>query len=129
MHGTPTGALGIQGLQVGAGLATVLGNTQVVLVGIAAWILLRERPSTASLTAIPVVLVGVVLISGVIGKDSYGVNPQLGVTLGIFTGISYAGYLLIIRRGSNDTPALLNSLSMLPRHEGNCHALACRRFG
>src|SRR5947207_10900916 len=63
--------------QVGAGLATVLGNTQVVLVGIAAWILLRERPSTASLTAIPVVLVGVVLISGVLESGAYGPNPRL----------------------------------------------------
>ena len=30
--------------QVGAGLATVLGNTQVVLVGLLAWLLLGERP-------------------------------------------------------------------------------------
>src|SRR5215211_7864565 len=33
--------------QVGAGLATVLGNTQVVLVGVMAWLLWRERPQTA----------------------------------------------------------------------------------
>ena len=45
--------------QVGAGLATVLGNTQVVLVGLIAWLIWRERPQTASLIAIPVVLVGV----------------------------------------------------------------------
>src|ERR671918_188768 len=41
--------------QVGAGLATVLGNTQVVLVGLLAWILLHERPHRSSLTAIPIV--------------------------------------------------------------------------
>src|SRR5437763_427259 len=41
--------------QVGAGLATVLGNTQVVLVGLIAWLLWRERPQTASLVAIPIV--------------------------------------------------------------------------
>src|SRR5881394_1417878 len=35
--------------QVGAGLATVLGNTQVVLVGVVTWLLLRERPSRSSL--------------------------------------------------------------------------------
>src|SRR6266550_8818300 len=52
--------------QVGAGLATVLGNTQVVLVGLIAWVVLRERPSNASLAAIPVVSVGIVLISGVL---------------------------------------------------------------
>ena len=43
--------------QVGAGLATVLGNTQVVLVGLIAWLIWRERPTTSSLIAIPVVLV------------------------------------------------------------------------
>src|SRR6058998_1630439 len=32
--------------QVGAGLATVLGNTQVVLVGLIAWLIWRERPQT-----------------------------------------------------------------------------------
>jgi inner membrane transporter RhtA len=30
------------------------------------------------------------------------VNPPLGVSLGIFTALSYAGYLLVIRRGSTD---------------------------
>jgi drug/metabolite transporter (DMT)-like permease len=87
---------------VGAGLATVLGNLQVLVVGLVAWVVFKERPPRPVLLALPIVLVGVVLISGVIGKDAYGVNPQLGVTLGIFTAISYAGYLLIIRRGSND---------------------------
>src|ERR671931_588864 len=60
--------------QVGAGLATVLGNTQVVLVGLIAWLLWRERPQTASLAAIPIVLVGVILISGVLEQGAYGKN-------------------------------------------------------
>ncbi|MEO5704211.1 MAG: DMT family transporter, partial [Candidatus Limnocylindrales bacterium] len=87
---------------VGAGLATVLGNLQVLFVGLVAWLLFKERPPRGVLVAIPIVLVGAVLISGVVGTGAYGVNPPLGVSLGIFTGISYAGYLLVIRRGSND---------------------------
>jgi drug/metabolite transporter (DMT)-like permease len=87
---------------VGAGLATVLGNLQVLVVGLAAWLIFKERPPKAVLLALPIVLAGVVLISGVIGSGTFGVNPPLGVGLGIVTGISYAGYLLIIRRGSND---------------------------
>ena len=47
-------------------------------------------------------LAGVVLISGVVGVGAYGLNPGLGAVLGIITAISYAGYLLVIRRGSND---------------------------
>ena len=67
---------------VGAGLATVLGNLQVIIVGVVAWLLFGERPSRATLLALPVVLVGVVLISGVVGAGAYGANPPLGVVLG-----------------------------------------------
>jgi drug/metabolite transporter (DMT)-like permease len=87
---------------VGAGLATVLGNLQVIIVGIVAWLLLGERPSRSTLLALPVVLVGVVLISGAIGADAYGADPALGVMLGIATALCYAGYLLVIRRGLRD---------------------------
>src|SRR5262245_58667914 len=48
---------------VGAGLSTVLGNTQVVLVGLLAWALFRERPARSALAAIPIAMAGVVLIS------------------------------------------------------------------
>ncbi len=87
---------------VGAGLATVLGNTQVVMVPLIAWLVLSERPSARVAAAVPVVLLGVVLISGVIGAGAFGANPQLGVLLGIGTGIAYAAFLLILRRGNAD---------------------------
>jgi drug/metabolite transporter (DMT)-like permease len=87
---------------VGAGLATVLGNLQVIIVGFFAWLLLGERPSRATLLALPVVLFGVILISGVIGEGAYGVDPQLGVVLGIATAFCYSAYLLIIRWGGRD---------------------------
>lgn len=87
---------------VGAGLATVLGNTQVVIVAVLAWLLLGERPPQRTLLALPVVLGGVVLISGVIGTGAYGANPGLGVLLGLFTGLAYAGFLMVLRRGNAD---------------------------
>jgi drug/metabolite transporter (DMT)-like permease len=87
---------------VGAGLATVLGNTQVVLVGLLAWAWLGERPSDRTLVAIPVVFVGVVLISGVVGSAAYGEDPLLGVIYGVLTGIAYALFLLILRQGNTD---------------------------
>jgi drug/metabolite transporter (DMT)-like permease len=88
--------------QVGAGLATVLGNTQVVLVPLLAWLLLRERPAAATLAAIPIVAVGVLLISGVVEDGAYGENPALGAVFGILTGIAYAGFLLTLREGNRD---------------------------
>jgi drug/metabolite transporter (DMT)-like permease len=51
---------------VGAGLATVLANIQVVLVPLVAWALLSERPGRRVLAALPIALIGVVLISGVL---------------------------------------------------------------
>lgn len=88
--------------QVGAGLATVLGNTQVVLVGLLAWLLLRERPHNSSMAAIPIVGVGVVLISGVFEAGAYGSNPPLGALYGVVAGIAYSGFLLTLREGSRD---------------------------
>ncbi len=87
---------------VGAGLATVLGNVQVVLVGLAAWAVLGERPERRVLVAVPVVLMGVVLISGVVGGDAYGDDPALGVLFGILTAVAYAGFLLVLRAGNKD---------------------------
>ncbi len=86
---------------VGAGLATVLGNLQVLVVGLLAWILFRERPSGAVLAALPVVLVGVFLISGVVDDGAYGANPTLGVVLGLLTALCYGAYLLVIRRAGD----------------------------
>jgi drug/metabolite transporter (DMT)-like permease len=88
--------------QVGAGLATVLGNVQVVLVGLLAWAFLGERPHRSSLAAIPIVGIGVVLISGVLEQGAYGANPRLGAVYGVLTGIAYSGFLLTLRQGSRD---------------------------
>jgi drug/metabolite transporter (DMT)-like permease len=87
---------------VGAGLATVLGNLQVLVVGFVAWAVLGERPPRPVIAATPVVLAGAVLISGVVGSGAYGANPPLGVGLGLLTALCYAGYLLVIRRGTTD---------------------------
>ena len=87
---------------VGAGLATVLGNTQVVLVGLIAWVLFRERPGRAALLAIPIAMLGIVLISGALEEGAYGDNPPLGVVFGLLTAIAYSGFLLTLRHGAGD---------------------------
>jgi drug/metabolite transporter (DMT)-like permease len=87
---------------VGAGLATVLGNSQVVLVGVLAWVFLSERPASRVIAAVPIVLFGVVLISGVIGAGAYGRDPTRGVVFGILTGLTYAGFILVLRQGNTD---------------------------
>lgn len=87
---------------VGAGLATVLANVQVAIVGLVAWAVLGERPSRATVGAIPVMLLGVLLISGVIGADAYGDNPMLGAVLGLLAAVAYSGFILLLRAGNRD---------------------------
>ncbi len=87
---------------VGAGLATVLGNLQVVLVGLVAWMTLGEKPDPRVSAAVPIALVGVVLISGALGSGAYGRNPGLGVVYGVATGLTYAGFILVLRQSGRD---------------------------
>jgi drug/metabolite transporter (DMT)-like permease len=87
---------------VGAGLATVLGNLQVMFVALIAWAALGERPGNRALVSIPVVFVGVILISGVIGAGAYGDDPLLGVVYGVLTAITYALFILILRQAGSD---------------------------
>jgi drug/metabolite transporter (DMT)-like permease len=87
---------------VGAGLATVLGNLQVVVVPFAAWLVLGERIQPRLLAALPLVCSGVVLISGVLETGAYGEHPMRGVIFGMLTGLSYAGFLLVLREAGSD---------------------------
>jgi drug/metabolite transporter (DMT)-like permease len=87
---------------VGAGLATVLGNLQVVIVPFAAWAALGEAPGRRILAALPLTLIGVVLISGALEDGAYGAHPLRGVLFGALTGLSYAGFILILRHGNED---------------------------
>jgi drug/metabolite transporter (DMT)-like permease len=87
---------------VGAGLATVLANIQVVLVPLVAWALLGERPARRVLVAVAIALAGVLLISGVLEHGAYGHDPQRGALFGFGAGVAYVGFLLLLRRGGSD---------------------------
>jgi drug/metabolite transporter (DMT)-like permease len=87
---------------VGAGLATVLGNLQVVVVPFVAWALLGERIEARLLAALPLVCSGVVLISGVLETGAYGDHPMRGVLFGFLTGATYAGFILVLRHAGAD---------------------------
>jgi drug/metabolite transporter (DMT)-like permease len=87
---------------VGAGLSTVLGNLQVAFVPLAAWLALGERPGARVLATLPLVLSGVLLISGALESGAYGDDPTQGVIFGVATGVTYAGFILVLRAGSGD---------------------------
>lgn len=87
---------------IGAGLATVLANIQVVLVPLVAWAWLSERPGRRVLAALPIALLGVILISGVVERGAYGANPTRGTLFGLGAGVTYVGFLLLLRHGGAD---------------------------
>ena len=87
---------------VGAGLATVLANIQVILVPLVAWAVLAEKPGRRMLAALPIALIGVVLISGVLQHGAYGRAPGRGAVFGLAAGVAYVGFLLLLRRGGAD---------------------------
>jgi len=97
--------------EVGAGIATVLGNLQVLFVALAAWMLFGERPGRKFLIALPVVLGGVVLVSGLIGNATGGTHPLAGIGYGLGTSVAYAAFLLILRRTSAETPHVAGPLA------------------
>ena len=96
---------------VGAGVATVLGNLQVLFVGIFAWLVLRERPGRRYLLMLPVVLAGVVLVSGLLGGHAAGLHPLAGVGFGIGTSAAYACFLLTLRNTAARTPHVAGQLA------------------
>jgi drug/metabolite transporter (DMT)-like permease len=87
---------------VGAGLSTVLANVQVALVPLVAWAVLAEHPGRRVLSVLPLVLGGVVLISGTLEQGAYGSAPVQGAAFGMATGLTYAGFLLLLRASSAD---------------------------
>jgi drug/metabolite transporter (DMT)-like permease len=87
---------------VGAGLATVLGNLQVVLVAFVAWAVLGEKPGRRIIAAVPVVFTGAVLISGVLEQGAYGADPTRGTIYGVLTTLAYSGFILVLRHMNAD---------------------------
>ncbi|HEX2411654.1 MAG TPA: DMT family transporter [Solirubrobacteraceae bacterium] len=96
---------------VGAGLSTVLGNLQVVVVPFVAWAVLGERVQTRILLVLPLVCSGVLLISGVLESGAYGTNPTRGVMYGLLTGLTYAGFILVLRQAGSDLRRTAGPLS------------------
>ncbi|HEU4915889.1 MAG TPA: DMT family transporter [Acidimicrobiia bacterium] len=82
---------------IGAGLSTLIANSQVVVVALAAWILLDEKPSREVAIAVPVVLLGVSLVSGLGRGDAFGSSPVLGTILALASAVLYAGFILGFR--------------------------------
>jgi len=85
---------------IGAGLATVVANLQVVIVALIAWAVLGEKPGRGAIWPIPLVLVGIVLISGAGSNDAYGTKPGLGALLSLLAAFFYSAFVLGLRQAN-----------------------------
>ena len=80
---------------VGAGLATVLGNLQVAFVPLVAWAVLSERPGAACWPRCRSCSAASCSISGALEQGAYGDNPARGVALRRGDVLTYAGFILL----------------------------------
>lgn len=91
---------------IGAGIATILNNVQVIVVPVLARLIFGERIPLRFLVAAPLMLAGLALAGGALGADaSSGSDPFMGAVLGLASGVAYAGYILIVGR-SGGHPSL-----------------------
>jgi drug/metabolite transporter (DMT)-like permease len=87
----------------GAGVSTVIGSLYVPIVAVIAWAVLRERPSRRYLLTLPVVIIGIVLASGLVGGSGTGHRPGAGLAYCAAANVAYACYLLILRQAAGGT--------------------------
>lgn len=88
-------------LLIGPGLSTLLANLQVFFMIAAGVWLYRERPGWAQIVAAPLAIGGLTLILGA-DWSALETGFRTGVVLGLLTAMSYAGYLLCMRRARRD---------------------------
>lgn len=88
-------------IYVGPGLATILGNMQVFFVALFAVWLLKEKLSWQLMAAIPTAIFGLFLIVQTDWGQQDGAI-KLGVLYGILTAITYALYILTLRKSRSD---------------------------
>lgn len=87
---------------IGAGLATVLANSQVFYMGVYSIVRGQQKLDLRYLAALLLALCGILLLF----EESLNLQPQQfwGLCFGVMTGGFYAGYLLFLRWGQARHP-------------------------
>jgi drug/metabolite transporter (DMT)-like permease len=95
-------------LDVGPGLATLLGNLQVFMMALAGVLLHREKLSWQFLTGLVLAFGGLWLLIGQ-GWAQSSADYRLGVLFGVFTAFCYATYMLSFRHAQRERSTLASS--------------------
>jgi drug/metabolite transporter (DMT)-like permease len=83
----------------GAGMATILANTQVFATALLGFIVFRERITLRFVVAALSAMIGVILLVGLVTESvSFSGSYARGVVFGLLTGIVYANYIITVKR-------------------------------
>lgn len=84
-------------IYIGPGLSTLIANFQVFIMMGAGILLFGQKPTGKQVVAVPLAVVGLVLIVGFDWQELPS-DYRWGVVFGLLTAVSYAGYLLFMRQ-------------------------------
>ena len=84
---------------IGPGLATVLGNFQVVFIALISFLVFKEKVNWKFYMSIFLALIGIFLLCG-INWNGNTHNYKLGIVLGLITAVFYTGYILTLNFSS-----------------------------
>jgi drug/metabolite transporter (DMT)-like permease len=87
-------------IYAGSGMATMLANTQVFATAVISFFVFRERPGLTFVFAAIAGMAGVALMVGIGSEEVVLEGTYLrGVIFGLITGISYANYIVCLKKG------------------------------
>jgi len=95
-------------IDVGPGIATLLGNLQVFMMALAGVLLHREKLSWQFLCGLALAFGGLWLLIGQ-GWSGFSSDYRLGVLFGVLTAFCYAGYMLSFRHAQRERSTLASS--------------------
>ncbi len=85
-------------IYTGAGMGTILGNTQVFYLAAIGVFFLKERVSRRFLFSVPAAFLGVFLLTAYQAPAARGEHYALGVVCGLLTGVFYALFMIYLRK-------------------------------
>ena len=88
-------------LYSGAGIATILGNTQVFWMALIGVVFFQEKLSPLYLLSVLSAFVGVVLLVGIGSIEQFSNEYILGIVFGLMTGIFYSGYITSLKKAGH----------------------------
>jgi drug/metabolite transporter (DMT)-like permease len=92
--------------RISVGEATLLNYTQPIFTMLCAWMLLGERPPRTALAALPLTLLGIILIVGIRIRDLHAsVGQLLGLSSAVLSGVAVTSIRAARRETADGQPA------------------------